>query len=374
MGKMVNNKLFGGIYANKKVLITGNTGFKGSWLTIWLLELGAEVYGLSKDIPTNPSMFEELKLKDKIKHFEADVRDYKRVYEILDEVRPNFIFHLAAQPIVSLSYSNPLETITTNIIGTSHVLEALRVLNFNCTAVIITSDKCYDNVEWVWGYKETDALGGKDIYSGSKGAAELVFKSYYHSFFKKDSSKVNVTSARAGNVIGGGDWALDRIIPDCMKAWSKNEVVKIRNPKATRPWQHVLEPLSGYLQLGWKLVYNKSLNGESFNFGPHSENSHTVKTLLEDLGREWGITNHLEIYNITGNITFHEAGLLKLNCDKALFHFKWLPTLDYQKLIEYTGKWYYDFYHQKIDMYKLTLSQIKNYESIASNKKISWTQ
>ena len=281
--------MFKNIYNNKRVLVTGNTGFKGSWLTAWLLQTGANVFGISKDIPTKPSLFEVLNLNDKITHFEEDVCNFSAVKKIMEEVQPDFVFHLAAQPIVSDSYENPLETITTNVLGTTNVLEALRTLNFPCTAIIITSDKCYDNVEWVWGYKETDALGGKDIYSGSKGAAELVCKSYYHSFFKKETSKIRIATARAGNVIGGGDWALDRIVPDCMRAWSRGEVVEIRSPKATRPWQHVLEPLSGYLQLGAELFENKQLNGESFNFGPKAENSHSVEQLLNDLRKVWQI-------------------------------------------------------------------------------------
>ena len=217
--------MFGAIYKNKKVLITGNTGFKGSWLTIWLLKLGAKIYGISKDIPTIPSMFEELGLKNQIDHYERDVRDLESIKKIIEEIKPDFLFHLAAQSLVSISYSDPIETISTNIMGTTNVLEALKESNHNCVGIIITSDKCYDNVEWVWGYKESDTLGGKDVYSGSKGAAELVFKSYYNSFFKKDGSNVKIATSRAGNVIGGGDWARDRIVPDCMHAWSKNEIV-----------------------------------------------------------------------------------------------------------------------------------------------------
>lgn len=369
---MVGNSFFGGIYANKKVLITGNTGFKGSWLTVWLLQLGAEVYGISKDIPTEPSMFSELNLEEKIEHHVADVRDYDDIHKIIDKVRPDFVFHLAAQPIVSLSYGNPLETITSNVVGTANVLEVLRVLNYPCKAVIITSDKCYENVEWVYGYKETDMLGGKDIYSGSKGAAEVIFSSYYNSFFRSRDSNVLVVSARAGNVIGGGDWATDRIVPDSVKAWSQDNVVEIRSPNSTRPWQHVLEPLSGYLQLGWELYNDKALNGESFNFGPRSEYNHNVKTLLEDLGAEWDLKNVNKIYNITDDIKFHEAGLLKLNCDKAFFHFRWVPTLDYEELIRFTGKWYYNFYKEELDMYNFTLTQINTYVAIANKNNIKW--
>jgi CDP-glucose 4,6-dehydratase len=226
----------------------------------------------------------------------------------------------------------------------------------------------------VWGYKETDHLGGKDIYSGSKGAAELIIKSYYHSFFSKSDSNIKTASARAGNVIGGGDWAMDRIIPDCMKSWSNNEIVEIRSPNSTRPWQHALEPLSGYLTLGMNLYKNDALNGQSFNFGPLSQYSQTVKMLIEDLSKYWNSENSDQSYKITGNIKFHEAGLLKLNCDKALLLLKWLPTLDYEKLIEFTGRWYLKFYKGKINMFDFTLSQIDEYEKIAFDKEIQWAR
>ena len=374
MGEMVKESLFGDVYAGKKVLVTGNTGFKGSWLTVWLLQLGAKVYGISRDIPTQPSLFDALNLRERIKHYEADVRDADTVRHIIDEIQPDFIFHLAAQPIVSYSYENPVETLTTNIIGTTNVLEALRLSNHPCTAVMITSDKCYDNVEWIWGYKETDALGGKDIYSGSKGAAELVCKSYYHSFFKKETSCVRMVTARAGNVIGGGDWALDRIVPDCMRAWSEEKIVEIRSPHATRPWQHVLEPLSGYLVLGQALYNNAQLNGESFNFGPKAEHNHTVQELLEDLSKRWHFDDASKAYQVTGNSPFHEAGLLKLNCDKALSLLRWTAVLDYETLIDFTGNWYYQYYRQSTDLFTLTTRQISEYEESAKKQRQAWTQ
>ncbi|KDN53954.1 CDP-glucose 4,6-dehydratase [Flavobacterium seoulense] len=374
MGKMGEKIIFGDIYRNKKVLVTGNTGFKGSWLCTWLISLGADVYGISNEIPTAPSMFVELGLADKMKHFFADVRDLDTIKKIISDVAPDFVFHLAAQPIVSLSYTEPIDTISSNVMGTANVLEVLRNYTKPCTAIVITSDKCYDNVEWIYGYKETDAVGGKDIYSGSKGAAELIFKSYYHSFFKKEGGMVQVASARAGNVIGGGDWALDRIIPDCMRSWSEGKVVEIRSPKATRPWQHVLEPLSGYLQLGERLYNNHSLNGESFNFGPKPEYNHTVQEILEDMSVRWHFENSKEAYQVTGDIKFYEAGLLKLNCDKALFYFQWKATLDYKTLLEYTSDWYYEFYKNKGDMFEYTKSQIEGYENLAITGNIAWTK
>lgn len=373
-GVEITKTMFNSIYKNKKVLITGNTGFKGSWLTIWLLKLGARIYGISKDIPTEPSMFQELGLKKKIIHHERDIRDLSTLKKIVKETKPDFLFHLAAQPLVSVSYSEPVETISTNVLGTTHVLEALKESNHKCVGVIITSDKCYDNVEWSWGYKETDTLGGKDIYSGSKGAAEFVFKSYYHSFFRKNGSNINVATARAGNVIGGGDWARDRIVPDCMRSWSKNDIVEIRNPNATRPWQHVLEPLSGYLTLGQKLYEDNDFNGESFNFGPHSQYSHPVEEILQDLSKYWDFQDTSKAYKINDDIKFHEAGLLKLNCDKALFYLKWLPALSYEELIDFTGTWYFIFYNGKENMLDFTLSQIEDYEQIAVHKEIQWTK
>ena len=375
MGSMeIAVQAFAGAYAGKKVLVTGNTGFKGSWLSLWLLELGAKVYGLSNDVPGNPCMFSELGIEKKISHYWADVRDAAKVREVIREVNPDFVFHLAAQALVSVSYEYPLDTISTNVMGTANVLEALRLENPDCTAVIITSDKCYDNVEWVWGYKETDALGGKDIYSGSKGAAEIVFKSYFHSFFKKEHCRVRLATARAGNVIGGGDWALDRIIPDCIRSWSKGLSVEIRSPKATRPWQHVLEPLSGYLALGQKLSTDKSLNGQSFNFGPQAENSHTVVDLISAVGNIFGLPQGQNPYTITGNIPFHEAGLLKLNCDKALFHLRWMPTLQYEELIDFTADWYKAWNGKKDDMYDFTMKQLVIYQEKASTRKQAWLE
>ena len=366
--------MFQNIYKNKKVLVTGHTGFKGSWLTVWLLKLGAHVVGVSKDIPTTPSMFEVLGLEEKIKHYVVDIRDLAKITEIISIEKPDFLFHLAAQAIVSKSYENPIETISSNVMGTANVLEALRMLNHTCTAVIITSDKAYDNVEQVWGYKEDDKMGGKDVYSGSKGAAELIIKSYFHSFFKSSTCKVKLAIARAGNVIGGGDWAKDRIVVDCMVAWSQGEKVEIRSPQATRPWQHVLEPLGGYLALGQALHVNTALHGEAFNFGPRAEQNHTVKQLLGDLSQYWHFTETKNAFSVTDNISFHEAGLLKLNCDKALSYLKWQANLDYKETIKFTSEWYYAFYRDNKEMYHKTLSQIEEYERTAQSKGLLWTE
>jgi len=366
--------MFRDAYKNKKVLVTGHTGFKGGWLVTWLLELGAEVIGVSKDIPTSPSMFDELNLSKNIKHYLADIRNLSKMIDIVSSEKPDFVFHLAAQAIVSVSYSDSIETISSNVIGTTNILEALKTSNHDCIAIIITSDKVYDNIEQVWGYKENDKIGGKDVYSASKGAAELIIKSYCHSFFNRANSNIRLGIARAGNVIGGGDWAKDRLVVDCMKAWSQNNPVEIRSPKSTRPWQHVLEPLSGYLNLGYALFFDDKLHGEGFNFGPKSDQNHTVVQLLKDLGQHWNFKNEDEAFVITDNIPFYEAGLLKLNCDKSLFYLGWQANLDYEETIRFTSEWYYSFYKNNVDMLKKTKKQIKEYEDIASFKRLMWTE
>ena len=231
-------------YYGKVVLVTGHTGFKGAWLTAWLRQLGAKVVGIALNPPTEPSHFSAAGLDGGIVDLRIDIRDRSKLMEAIVSAQPDFVFHLAAQSLVRCSYEDPMETWQTNVLGTLHVLEALRNLNKSCAAVIVTSDKCYDNVEWVWGYRENDAMGGPDPYSASKGAAELAIRSHIKSYFPKSSSKVRIGSARAGNVIGGGDWSSNRIVPDCVKAWSNDDIVELRNPHATRPWQHVLEPLS----------------------------------------------------------------------------------------------------------------------------------
>lgn len=364
--------MFGNVYSGKKVLVTGHTGFKGTWLTSWLLDLGAEVCGISKDIPTKPSMFQELDLDKRIQHHIADVRDLQAISEIITDFKPDFLFHLAAQAIVSSSYGDPLDTISTNVMGTANILEVLRKFEHKCNAVIITSDKCYENVEWVWGYKETDHVGGRDIYSGSKGAAEVIFHAYQQSFFASSEGKVKLATGRAGNVIGGGDWAADRIVADCMRAWSCGEKVEIRCPEATRPWQHVLEPLSGYLALGQGLLLNSENHGEQYNFGPRSEQNHTVKDLLSDLSGYWKFKATSDAYDVTDNIPFHEAGLLKLNCDKALFNLKWEANLNYAQCIKFVSEWYFEYYQGKENIVEFTRKQISEYQKIATEKNLEW--
>ncbi len=362
---------FNNTYKGKKVLITGNTGFKGSWLSLWLYELGALVYGYSKDIPTTPSMFESLRLEKKINHTYGDVRDRAKFKHCVDSIHPDFIFHLAAQAIVSKSYSDPIETISTNVLGTTCVLDVIKEINHPCVCVIITSDKAYDNVEWVWGYRENDRLGGKDIYSGSKGAAELIVKSYLHSFFK-NNEHIKVAVVRAGNVIGGGDWSDDRIVVDCIKSFAGNKPVELRNPSATRPWQHVLEPLSGYLITGQALTEGLIGSGEAFNFGPSSDQIRTVLELTSQIAYRWFGTDQ-GIIKIANNTPFEEATLLKLNCDKAMLKLKWETTLDFRSMLDYVVSWYKMYFENSDGLFDFTVSQIKAFEEEAASKKISWS-
>lgn len=359
-------------FSGRKVLVTGHTGFKGTWLSLWLSQLGAEVCGASIDIPTNPSMFKTLGMADRLDHRIEDVRDIKAMTALIEEIRPDFIFHLAAQPIVSLSYTDPLETITTNAIGTSTMLEACRQVPGRRVMLAITSDKCYENVEWEWGYRENDRLGGKDIYSASKAAAEILFSAYARSFFDDQSCEVCLASVRAGNVIGGGDWAQDRIVVDCVQSWHEGRPVQIRSPEATRPWQHVLEPLSGYLALAAALVDRPELSGQSFNFGPRSEQNHTVVQLLSDLMDHWDVSSLDTPYEIVDNVPFNEAGLLKLNCDRALMLLKWQPTLHYAECIEMVGRWYSEYYKGGTDMYAVSMEQLMLYQERARTIGLPW--
>jgi len=359
------------IFFNKTVLVTGHTGFKGSWLSIWLTYLGARVVGASIETLKSPSNFSVSYVRDVIKDYRVDIRDESAVKRLVTKVQPDFIFHLAAQSLVLQSYEKPLETMETNALGSANILNALTLLRKKIVAIMITSDKVYDNVEWVWGYKETDRLGGKDPYSASKGMAELAIRSYMKSFFNKPNSNVRIGVARAGNVIGGGDWAVNRIVPDCMKAWSKNKIVDIRNPNSTRPWQHVLEPLSGYLLLASNLVEDKKHNGQAYNFGPSIEQNYPVHELINEMSKYW---DKVKWSDISGEENIlQEAGLLKLNCDKALSDLKWKSTLEFEETIKMTVDWYKYYYQNKNrSMYNFTISQIIKYLEIAKSRNIAW--
>ena len=366
--------MFQGAFGGARILLTGHSGFKGSWLASWLLDQGGTVCGYSKDIPTQPSLFELTGLEQRLEHVVGDVRDTAHFRAVVHSFKPDFVFHLAAQALVSISYYDPLETFSTNVMGTASVMEVLRSVDWRCTVIIITSDKCYDNVEWVWGYREVDPMGGKDPYSGSKGAAELVYKSYFKSYFQSSDCPVKLAVARAGNVIGGGDWAADRIVVDCIRAWTTGNRVKIRSPAATRPWQHVLEPLSGYLALAAHVSRTNDQVGEAFNFGPRSEQNRSVVQLLSDLGRVWGFTSTDQAYEIIDNVPFHEAGLLKLNCDKALLRLHWESTLSYAECMEMTGTWYRDVIRDGRAAAECTAEQIVRYEVLAQQRQRAWAE
>ena len=362
---------FNNIYQGRRVLVTGHTGFKGSWLTLWLKHLGAEVAGFSIDIPTSPSNFNLLNLEDDTHHFLGDIRDKERLSEVMDEFKPEIIFHLAAQAIVSESYADPARTFETNIMGMVNLLECIRSRDWIETAILITSDKAYRNDEWCWGYRETDALGGHDPYSGSKSCADLVAQSYFHSFFRDSSARIAIT--RAGNVIGGGDWAINRLVPDCIRAWSNNMTVDIRKPKATRPWQHVLEPLSGYLWLGANL-FNKAqgINGEAFNFGPDAHVNQTVSELLDAMAIRWPNArwSSSEDYEIEGE----EATLLKLSYDKALFHLKWKAVLEFTETVIFTVDWYRTLHEKNENIRQFSVKQIDEYCALAHKRELLWAQ
>lgn len=365
--------MFNNAFKEKKVLVTGHTGFKGAWLCAWLSSMGAKVTGFSNSVPTEPALFDVLGLGDLVNDIRGDVRDAPKVASLVEELRPDFIFHLAAQPIVKRSYEDPGETFGTNVLGTLNVLEGLRHLDAPCCAVMITSDKCYENVEWTWGYRENDRLGGKDPYSASKAAAECAIYSMHHSFFR-DRDDIRIMSARAGNVIGGGDWAASRIVPDAMRAWSNGAPVVIRSPQSTRPWQHVLEPLSGYLRAGQMLSENAGLSGNAYNFGPRAEQSRTVMELLEVLSESWASSTDERI-EVQPNPGFHEAGLLKLNCDKALHELCWEPTLEFVETAAFTSDWYLNFYRgQRSQMREFTLKQIQSYAAKAAERGHEWTK
>lgn len=362
-------KVFGDIYRGRRILVTGHTGFKGSWLVQWLLQMGAEVAGFSVDIPTNPSNFHLLHLDQRIHHYVGDIRDLDRLSSVIDEFKPEVVFHLAAQSLVRRSYSDPLYTFDTNVMGMVRLLECVRKRDWIEAVILITSDKAYRNIEWCWGYREIDALGGYDPYSASKSCADIIAQSYVYSFLRDSRTRIAIT--RAGNVIGGGDWAADRIVPDCIRAWSKGDAVEIRSPRATRPWQHVLEPLGGYLWLGACLLRGKSeIHGEVFNFGPDANVNQTVSELLEAMSERWAGAR----WEVPQGFEEHgeEAMLLKLSCDKALFYLQWQATLDFPETVEFTIDWYRNWHQQPDNVVGFTAAQIARYCDEAASKCAVW--
>ncbi len=366
---------FAGAFRGRRVLVTGHTGFKGSWLAEWLLGLGAEVTGLALPPPTQPALFDQLALGGRLQHRIGDIRDPAVVRRAVDEVQPDFVFHLAAQPLVRLSYEQPVETYATNVMGTVHVLDAVRQAGRACVVVAVTTDKCYENREWLHSYREEDAMGGYDPYSSSKGAAELVIGAYRRSFFSAADSPVRLASARAGNVIGGGDWALDRIVPDCIRALQRGEAIPVRNKVATRPWQHVLEPLSGYLWLAARLAAVPPAPGgaplaSAFNFGPALTSNRTVADLVQELLRHW--PGRWE--DRSDPRAVHEAKLLNLATDKAHHLLGWQPVWDFAETIAHTAAWYRQCGAEPASAHACTTGQIAAYTATARTRGLAWAQ
>jgi CDP-glucose 4,6-dehydratase len=342
-------------FEGKRVWLSGHTGFKGSWLSEWLLQLGAVVHGYALAPDTTPSLFNQLGLAGRLEHEVADIRDLEEVRRSIDSFRPDFVIHMAAQPLVRRSYAIPVETYETNVMGTVHVLEALRNLSSSCSVVIVTTDKCYENHESGRAYEETDPLGGHDPYSSSKAMAEIATAAYRNSYFL--NSPVRVASARAGNVIGGGDWAEDRIVPDAMRALDRGDVIAVRNPKAVRPWQHVLEPLGGYLTLAAGLAEDASL-ATSFNFGPGPDSNRTVADLVTEI-----LKNRLGSWEDASDpAALHEATLLNLSIEKAERLLGWKPKWNFEETIKRTVAWYDQVHRNTISPLEITRSQIAEYQ------------
>jgi CDP-glucose 4,6-dehydratase len=360
---MVSSTTLAQGYTGKRVLLTGHTGFKGSWMALWLTKLGAEVFGMALDPPTTPSLFDLAGLAETVDHYIADVRDAQAVQDRIAAVRPDVIFHMAAQSLVRESYRSPVDTLAVNVMGTAHILEAARQLATPCAIVIVTSDKCYDNREWVWGYRENDRLGGHDPYSMSKGAAELVTESWRASFFHAPDSAIRVASARAGNVIGGGDWAVDRIVTDSIAALARGGSIRLRNPHATRPWQHVLEPLSGYLLLGQHLMGARGTAfAEAWNFGPLTDSIRPVSDLARLLVEAWG-SGRWEAAAMPNQPK--EAYSLALNCDKAHHQLGWKPSWTIEQAVNATVMWF-KAWQAGDNLRAVTYDQIARYEADAA--------
>jgi len=363
---------FAGAFAGKRVLVTGHTGFKGSWLVEWLLALGAEVTGLALPPPTEPSLFDQLDLTGRITDLRGDIRDLTLVQKALATAAPDFVFHLAAQPLVLLSYEQPLETFATNVMGTVNLLEAVRLAGKPCAVVVVTTDKCYENTGQRHGYREEDPMGGHDPYSASKGAAELVAAAYRRSYFSAPDSSVKIASGRSGNVIGGGDWARDRIVPDCIRSLQCGEAIPVRNRHATRPWQHVLEPLSGYLWLAARLPVGNALAealDSAFNFGPWAETNHTVRVLVEEILKHW--PGSWEDRTVPGAV--HEAAMLSLATDKAQRLLGWQPAWDFAKTIAHTVDWYRLISKDATRAAACTRQHIEDYTASARALNLSWS-
>ena len=347
-------------WQGKKVLITGHTGFKGGWLSLWLQEMGSKVIGLALDPPTNPNLFDQANVAENMLSLRADIRELDPLKKIFQDQKPEIVFHLAAQSLVRYSYLEPVETYQTNVIGSLNILEAIKYVNSVRSVVMVTTDKCYDNQEWVWGYRENEPMGGHDPYSSSKGCAELLIASFRDSFFPNHDfvkHKTGIASVRAGNVIGGGDWAEDRLIPDIFRAIKNRTTVRVRNPNAIRPWQHVLEPLSGYLMLAEKLYKNGDKYAEAWNFGPKEEDTKTVEWIINRISKQLGEETR---WAYDDGDHPHEANYLKLDCSKAHNILLWKPKWSLDQALIKIIEWYRDELTGK-NVKEKTLSQINEY-------------
>ena len=356
---MINNLKY---FKNKKILITGHTGFKGSWLVFWLNLYGAKIVGISNKIPSKPSNFVANKVESKCKNHFIDINN-KKLKKIINNFKPNFIFHFAAQSIVSTSYRNPNDTWMTNVFGTLNLLEILKEYKKKCTIVIVTSDKCYLNLEKKTGYDENDQLGGYDHYSASKASTEIMFKAYFNSHLRRKKN-IKIATARAGNVIGGGDWAQDRLIPDAVRKWSLNKKIVIRNRNSSRPWQHVFEALYGYMKLALKLEKENKLNGESFNFGPNTNKINTVGDVLINIKSFWNKAK----WTNQKKVRYKETNILNLKITKAKKLLNWSCKLSFKKNIFLVTEWYKNFYENKKSLEEISLKQILSYEKLINNK------
>ncbi len=343
-------------WKGKRVLLTGHTGFKGSWLSLTLSELGAEVVGISNNVPTNPSLFESARVKDFcFKDYREDIRNYENILKIVNRYQPEILFHLAAQPLVRKSYVDPIETYSTNVMGTLNVLLSSQSSNKLKSIVCITTDKCYENKEWAWPYRETDVLGGYDPYSSSKACTEILSASIRNSFLRDKG--INLATVRAGNVVGGGDWAEDRIIPDLARAYEKKNQLEIRNPLAIRPWQHVMEPVIGYILLAEQLFHDETF-ADAWNFGPNESDCISVEEITKAMLRDW---NDHPGWVFTGDSKkLHEATILKLDCSKAKARLKWQPRKTLTESLKMTSEWYQDFFKGN-DMNSVTLNQVRSF-------------
>jgi len=360
---MTLHETFGNIFLGKTVFITGHTGFIGTWISSWLKLLGANVVGYSIDIPTKPSMFEIIELKNSVTHIVGDINNLKKLQKSIDEFKPSFVFHLAAQPLVRTSYEKPIETLQTNIMGTANLLESIRNISSVRSCIVFTSDKCYKNIEKNHAYNEDDPLGGYDPYSSSKAAAELITSSYKNSFFTslKEESKTGIASVRAGNVIGGGDWGQDRLIPDCIKSLVSRKKILIRNPDSVRPFQYILEPINGILKLAQKMWADPENFSTSWNMGPKIlKEKIQVRQLVDKVIEQWGTGEWENVYDSNSELK-HEAKLLMLDSTKAKKFLNWNTVLSFEEAVSETVSWYAAFIDKKLDMNKFTLSQIENY-------------